>query len=173
MNDDVFDGFLRAWGYAYGPAREAQEAGAGMYGACTLAGLGRPSLIRQQVNMDRGGLDRRRAMGRAAGMVAANGQARLLPTWAAEPVRFAETRTAHAKILSSSDGIPEQAAKVERAVLQLHRESPSLARVIRAEYCTFGRQSEKAKTFGMERKAYRERLAEARGWVRCDLARTG
>lgn len=171
MNDDLFDDLLRAWGYAYGPRREEQEAGAGLYGSCTLAGLGRPSMIRREVNMDRGGIARRRAMGDAAGLVDERGRARLLPTWAAEPVRFAETRTAHAKILVASDGIPEQAAKVERSVLQLHRASPSLASVIRAEYCTFGRQSEKAKTFGMERKAYRERVAEARGWLKCDLAR--
>lgn len=170
MKNEAFDELLRAWGYAYGPRRAAIEEGAGMYGTNALANLGRPPTIRQRVNMDRGGIDRRLTMGEAAGLVDAKGRTRLLPTWAAAPVKGTETRSSHARILDASAGVPPEAEKVERAVLHLHRVDADLATVIRTQYCTLGRQTEKSQRIGLSMGVYRERLAEARGWVRREIS---
>ncbi|MGR4895816.1 hypothetical protein ACIPR8_11100 [Stenotrophomonas sp. LARHCG68] len=169
MKREDFDNLLRLWGYYYGPRRQELEAGAGLYGVSSLADLGRPKTIRQTTSMDRGGMTRRQMMGKEAGLLDERGVARVVPTWAADTVRCSETRTGAAKILAPDFSVPPEAQRVERAVFKLSRDEMDLARVMRTEYCTFGRQSDKAKDFGMERKAYRERLAEARGWVRRDL----
>lgn len=169
MKREDLENLLRFWGFHYGPRRQELEAGAGMYGTSSLAGLGRPRTIRQTTTMDRGGMTRRQMMGREAGLVDGNGVARVVPSWAADTVRCAETRTGVAKILAPDFSVPTEAQRVERAVFKLSRDDLDLAKILRKEYCTFGRQSDKAKDFGVERKAYRERLAEAKGWVRRDL----
>lgn len=166
MNATEFETMLLIWGHAFGP--RSAEAVVASYGSSTLAGLGRPT-IRQVTTMDRGGHQRRRLMGAAAGLVDEHGRPRLLPSWAAEPVRGSSTRSAGAKVLATDSIIPTEAARVEQSVKRLAREESELALVLRAQYCQLGRQAEKAEAMGMARNAYRERLAEARGWLRRDL----
>ena len=173
MKREDLDNHLRLWGYHYGPRRDERrtemEAGAGLYGQSALADLGRPKIIRKTATMDRAGVDRRRMLGKEAGLVDETGGARVVPGWAVETVRCAETRTGAAKILATDFSIPAEAQRVERAVFLLGRDDLDLARIIRAEYCSLGPQRDKAQGLGIERNAYRERLAEAKGWVRRDM----
>lgn len=169
MKREELDDLLRFWGYHYGPRRAELEVGAGLYGQSTLADLGRPKIIRQIASMDRAGVARRRLLGKEAGLIDESGAARVVPGWAVETVRCAETRTGAAKILAPDFSVPPEAMRVERSVSLLGRAEMSLARIVRAEFCSFGPQREKAQSFGIERNAYRERLAEAKGWIRRDL----
>lgn len=169
MIREDFENLMRLWGFYFGPRRKEQEEGAGLYGPSTLAGLGRPATIRQSTTMDRGGIARRRLLGKEAGLIDITGAARVVPPWVVEPVRCSETRTSAAKILAPDFSVPAEAQRVERAVFKLNKLDGDLASIVRAEYCSFGRQIEKAASFGIKRNAYRERLAEAKGWVRRDL----
>lgn len=90
------------------------------------------------------------------------------PVWARDAVHFAETRSYRARVLAV-DGDPV-AERVESAVMQLQRTDDLLGRVLRAEYCRRGGQGDKAKVMELSRLTYRERLAEARGWLRHALA---
>ncbi len=171
MKRDDLENQLRLWGYYYGPRRAEAETGAGMYGNSTLAGLGRPTTIRQSTTMDRSGLTRRRLLGQAAGISGRDGEARAVPAWAVETVRGAETRSGSAKILAPDFSVPTEAQRVERSVLELHRIDAELALVMRAQYCSLGRQLEKAERTGIKIGVYREKLAEARGWVWARLAK--
>jgi hypothetical protein len=174
MTREEFDNLLRLWGWAFGPRRQEQEEGAGMYGVSALADLGRPTAIRQTVAMDRGGIARRRMIGTAAGLVDARGAVRVAPSWAVDAVRAIETRTGTAKILAPDASIPEDALRVERAVVRLRRESHELATVLRTQFCTLlGGQRDKANHLDLRLGVYRERLAEAKGWVRRDMEHPG
>lgn len=170
MTRDDFENLLRLWGWTFGPRRQAQEEGAGLYGVSALAGLGRPATIRQTTTMDRGGLARRRMLGAAAGLVGKDGEVQAMPAWAVEPVRGTPTRTAAAKVLAPDFSVHPDALRVEQAVIRLRREEHELATVVRTQFCTFGPSIEKAERVGVKLGVYRERLAEAKGWLRRDLA---
>ncbi|MEB1529861.1 hypothetical protein [Xanthomonas sp. WHRI 7945] len=171
MTREEFDNLLRLWGWAFGPRRQELEEGAGMYGVSALAGLGRPATIRQTASMDRGGIARRRMIGAAAGLVDARGAVRVAPSWAVEAVRATETRTGTAKILAPDASIPADALRIEQAVVRLRRESQELAIVLRTQFCTLlGGQRDKANHLDLRLGVYRERLAEAKGWLRRDIA---
>lgn len=169
MTREEFENLLRLWGWAFGPRRQAQEEGAGLYGVSALAGLGRPATIRQTTTMDRGGWSRRRMLGAAAGLVDEKGVTHLAPSWTVEPVRATATRTAAAKLLSPDYSIPPDAMRVEQAVIRLRRAEAELAEVVRTQFCSFGPSREKADRAGISLGVYRERLAEAKGWIRRDL----
>ncbi|WP_131721571.1 hypothetical protein [Xanthomonas sp. NCPPB 1128] len=170
MTRDEFDNLLRLWGWAFGPRRQEQEEGAGMYGTSALAGLGRPATIRQSTTMDRGGVARRRMLGVAAGLVDDAGVVHLVPAWTVEPVRGTQTRTGAAKVLAPDFSIPADALRVEQSVTRLRRQEHDLATALRTQFCTvLGGQRDKADHLGLRLGVYRERLAEAKGWVRRDL----
>jgi hypothetical protein len=171
VTQDEFENLLRMWGFAFGPRRGAYDVGPSVYGDSPLAHFGRARTIRQVTTMDRGGIGRRTRMGAAAGLLDATGErVRAVPTWAVEPVRGSQSRSVGAKVLATDD--PEfspEVMRVERAATSLQRADSLLGQVLRAEYCTLGGQEEKSHRFNLRRNAYRERLAEARGWVRRDL----
>ena len=170
MTREEFDNLLRLWGWAFGPRRQEKEAGAGLYGTSALASMGRPTTIRQSVTMDRGGKERRRLLGASAGLIDDDGCARAVPPWAVEPVRASPTRSAGARALDSDADIPPDAGRVEVSVLKLPRIDFDLATALRTQFCTLlGGQRDKADYLGLRVGVYRERLAEARGWVRRDL----
>lgn len=171
MTREEFDNLLRLWGWTFGPRRQEREEGAGMYGVSALAGIGRPSTIRQTATMDRGGDGRRRLLGVGAGLVDADGHARVVPSWAVEPVRATATRSSAARVLDADSHVPPDAQRVEVSVLRLHRIDLDLATALRTQFCTLlGGQRDKADHLGLRVGVYRERLAEARGWVRRDIA---
>lgn len=169
MTADDLENLLLLWGYAFGPL--SQSRGTSYYGDSALAAFGHTRSATRQVALNRGGVSRRRLMGAAAGLHDKHGTPLLVPAWAVEPVRGTPTRTACAKLLGI--GAPEfspEVMLVERAALQLHRIDDLLGSVLRAEYCSLGGQDEKSRRFNLRRGAYRERVAEARGWMRCRLA---
>ncbi|AMV00066.1 hypothetical protein [Xanthomonas citri] len=170
MTREEFDNLLRLWGWAFGPRRQEKETGAGLYATSALASMGRPATIRQSVSMDRGGKERRRLLGVSAGLIDNDGRARAVPSWAVEPVRAAATRSTVARVLDADSDVPPDANRVEVAVLKLHRIDFDLATALRTQFCTLlGGQRDKADHLGLRLGVYRERLAEARGWVRRDL----
>ncbi|WP_155393933.1 hypothetical protein [Xanthomonas albilineans] len=170
MTREDFENLLRLWGWAFGPRLREREEGAGMYGVSALAGLGRPTTIRQSVTMDRGGIARRRMLGVAAGLIDEYGVAHVVPPWTVEPVRGTQTRTGAVKVLAPDASIPADALRVEQAVTLLRRHEHDLATALRTQFCTvLGGQRDKADHLGLRLGVYRERLAEAKGWVRRDL----
>ena len=171
MSQEEFEALLRLWGYTFGERRTRQAEPRSPTGDSPLSRIGQTRTIRTITTMDRGGIARRKMMGAAAGLTDGHGRARVLPAWAAEPVIGSETRTATSKLLvDDSNQIPREVLRVERAALSLHRFDAALGQMLRTEYCRPGNQGVKAQAFGMERKAYRERVAEARGWMRRELA---
>lgn len=172
MTETEFDNMLRVWGYAFGPHRaQFTDPALTGYGDSPLSRVGQTHIIRRVSTMDRGGMDRLMAMGAAAGLLDEHGRTAPAPRWAADRVSFAETRTERAKLLTLGDqDFAPEVLKVERAAKQLQRSDDLLGRVLRAEYCTLGSQGQKGRRFALSRNAYRERVAEARGWMRRELA---
>jgi len=172
VTQDEFENLLRAWGYAFGPrSAELRQEERSPTGDSPLARIGQTRTIRQVTTMDRGGHARRRTMGAAANLIDKRGDVRLAPAWASDPIRATETRTATAKLLAVNDPqFSPEIMRVEAAALRLNRADGTLGQVLRVEYCQLGSQADKAEKFGLRRNAYRERVAEARGWVRRDLA---
>lgn len=172
MTETEFENLLRVWGYAFGPHRaQFTDPALTGYGDSPLSRIGQTHIIRRTTTMDRGGTDRRMAMGAAAGLLADDGSTRPVPRWAADRVSFTETRTARAKLLTLGDqDFAPEVLQVERAAKALQRADDLLGRVMRAEYCTLGSQGQKGRRFELSRNAYRERVAEARGWMRRELA---
>lgn len=172
MTQEEFENLLRLWGYAFGPRlAESLAEPTSPTGDSPLARIGQVRTIRTVTTMDRGGHGRRLMLGAAAGLLDRDGeQARAVPAWSVSPVRSAETRTSSSNILSEGREFAPEVMRVERAALSLHRVDATLGRVIRVEYCQLGSQGDKADQFKLKRNAYRERVAEAKGWLRRDLA---
>lgn len=172
MTQDEFENLLRLWGFAFGPRAGAYNVGPSTYGDSPLSRFGQTRTIRQVTTMDRGGIGRRTTMGAAAGLLDVKRErTRMVPTWAVEPVRGSQSRSAGARVLATDD--PEfspEVLRVERAAMRLQRVDSVLGQVLRAEYCSLGGQEEKSQRFNLRRNAYRERVAEARGWMRRELA---
>lgn len=170
MSAEDFENLLLLWGYAFGPHSSSGQLS--YFGDSAIAAFGQTrSSTAHTAAMDRGGVSRRRLMGAAAGLVGRDGNPLLVPTWAAQPVRGTTTRTATAKLLGvGAQEFSPEVMRVEVAAMQLHRLDDLLGSVLRAEYCSLGGQDEKSRRFNLRRGAYRERVAEARGWMRCRLA---
>lgn len=163
MNRESLDDLLRLWGWAYGPRRREQEAErlSSAYGDSPIAKFGASSgsALSRAIAL-RGGKDRRTLLATGAGMEG------VVPAWAVPTVSFAETRTGSAKLLSAGDrALPPQAQQIEKLWHQLRREDLHLAKVLRSEFCTLGRQREKAELLDVSLGVYREGLAIAKGWI--------
>jgi len=103
-------------------------------------------------------------MGQAAGLTDGKGNVLPVPVWAAEHVRGAETRSSGGEIY-----VPQDAQRVERAVLDLQKVFPALGMAVRLHYCAAGHPADKAERMMIGRGKFREMVAEGRGWVRCRL----
>lgn len=182
--DEIFEARLRLWAYWFGERAEraCEEAamleeetasGAGLYrspGAQATSVVEEidpvEMVIRRVTNMDRGGQQRRRLHGQAAGLIDQQQNARPVPSWAVDPVRCTETRGSSATFLYT----PPEALAVEKAVLALQGRHAAQGLALRLHYCTFGHPTEKAEKMCIGRGKFRELVAEGRGWVRCRLA---
>lgn len=181
--DEIFEARLRLWAYWFGERgqRASEEAamleeelasGAGLYrspgaSATAVADEVDPvaTIIRRVANMDRGGHQRRRLHGRAAGLIDPKDNALPVPGWAVDPVRCAETRSRG----GGRSYVPAEAERVERAVLDLQAALAAQGLAMRLHYCTFGPSEDKAARMDLGRGKFRELVAEGRGWVRCRL----
>jgi hypothetical protein len=128
----------------------------------------RVALIRQRVNMDRGGLDRRRLMARDLLGV------RTVPAAYVDPVRCVETRSGRNE--ATDWPVPTELQRVQRAALDLHAIDTLRGLVLRINYCTRGSQEDKSGTVTaligspVRLRVYRESLAHAKGWMHAKLA---
>jgi hypothetical protein len=171
--EEVFDARLRQWARYFGERRARGEedaayqeaaAGAGLYrspaGKMAGQGAGVPGLA----PVGRDSSDRRTHMGQAAGLLDRKGNVAPVPSWAVEHIRATETR-------SSGGGsyVPEDAQRIERAVLDLQRVMPAHGLAFRLNHCTAGHPAEKAARMGIGRGKLREMVAEARGWIRREV----
>ncbi|WP_369977463.1 hypothetical protein [Xanthomonas bundabergensis] len=74
-------------------------------------------------------------------------------------------------MLAHDVNIPADALRVEQSVVRLRRESRELATVLRTQFCMLlGGQRDKVNHLDLRLGVYRERLAEAKGWLRRDIA---
>jgi len=162
MKRKEFETRMRRWGAAYGAERESLEAErlTSSYGDSPLARhCVQP--IRQVVTMDRGGVARRRLHGAAAGIK------RPVPAWALDHVTCSESRVGRSSPpINYEWDIPPDLRDVEKQWQQLQMLDEELASALRSRYCAEGDTKDKAKSMGLTIGVYRERVAEAKGWMR-------
>ena len=157
MTQDDFDNLLRLWGYAYGQRRPSEwEEDRSPTGDSPLA-RGMEFAPGRTVRRLDSAYRRSIRQGEHA--------------WSRDPVPCKETRVAVGAVLAGgSRQFTPEVARVEVAVMELHRSHAELGLAIRAEYCKRGGQGDKARELGIGRDKYREKVAEGRGWLRCKLA---
>lgn len=152
---------LRRWGRAFGDERKSLEAEreSSDFGDSPMARFC-VQPIRQVTTMDRAGLARRRLHGDAAGT------GRAVPTWAVAHVSCQETRSGRPSAPTTYEWeIPPDLRDVERLWLQLNAVDEELAKALRSRYCEEGDQKDKARALSLTVGVYRERVAEAKGWM--------
>lgn len=177
MADEEFETLLRAWGRIYGadrsndaghtpdpmapvahPIARAMEFAPGKHGK------------RRTLSLDRGGVERRRIMARAAGI---KGMV-LVPAALVDPVPCRATRPTLGVI---SRPVPHEILRVERAALDLISLDFLRGVVLRVNYCTRGDHEEKALRVGdrmrevspgfadIKVRRFRDELENARIWM--------
>lgn len=168
MTDDDFEHLLRRWGRILGerlPSEWGDEVPAG-YLPQTAHPLSRvgspPKLIRQRTTMDRGGHERRRCMGAAAGL-------RIVPATFVDPVPCTETRTMRDP--ARDFPLPADVLRVEVAALELYRWNPVRGLCLRMAYCARGSRDEKAARVAqcigepVRAQRYKNELFAAKVWI--------
>lgn len=91
--------------------------------------------------------------------------------WSRDPITCTETRPSG----GGGRGSDSAVERVQTLVLQLRRSDEARGLAITAEYCKLGTQREKAEWVSaqghrMAVRAYREKLASARGWIEAKIA---
>jgi hypothetical protein len=171
--EEVFEARLRQWARYFGERRARGEeqlahreaaAGAGLYRSPAGVMAGQGAGVAGLAPLVRDSSGRRALMGQAAGLSDRKGNVAPVPSWAVEPIRATETRTS-----AGASYVPEDAQRIERAVLDLQRAIPELGLAFRLNYCAAGHPAEKAERMGIGRGKLRELVAEARGWIRRDV----
>lgn len=156
MNPVEFEAAMRRWGWVYGeqPDRELPESARS------------PDVhpIARAMRFAPGTADKRRMTSYARTL--RDGER----SWSRDPIPCVETRQSgwQAPVApSQSDG----AEIIQRAWIELTRESLIIAEAVRLEYQIRGeKQREKAQRMGLGANKYRELLAEGRGWIRARVA---
>lgn len=117
----------------------------------------------------RDGFDRRRLMAQGSGVQGM----KAVPMWACEPIRSSNDADApHDRPEIAVDtGIPDSLRWVERAILQLRRQSDLQAVVVRTEYTVSASQAVKARMVAeqagikLSKWQYRRELALGEAWL--------
>jgi hypothetical protein len=145
MADEEFETLLRAWGRIYGADRSndagrtpdpLQPVGHPIARAMEFA-PGKKSGKRCTLSLERGGVERRRIMARAAGI---NGLLQI-PAAMVDPVPCRATRPSLGMV---SRPVPPEILRVERAALELIEADYLRGLCLRVNYCTRGDHEEKA-----------------------------
>lgn len=134
---------LMAWGRWYGerPGHddEGERPAATVHPlavAMQHAPKTRAEAIRMKVNMDRGGIARRKRMAEAAGVRGMT----IVPAHFVDPVRGSNSRSG----AKPPRPVPVEIQRVNRAVLNLQAADPMRGLCLRVHYCAFGTLEERA-----------------------------
>lgn len=158
MTADQLERALRDWGHWYGERRQAewQEGEEDV-----LIGGSVHPIARAMEFAGGSGIP----VGRAAASMA---RLRNTPAWGFDPLVCTETRSHR---ISTADDIPQNAQKVQSAVLILYKIEPLRSTCLRLNYCTFGSHHHKAQMASemsglpIKLKRFRDELLLARIWM--------
>lgn len=172
MTPEELEAKLRAWGRIYGeaPTRDDDDrSGPAVHPlavAMQHAPRRRSEVIRQRTNMDRGGQDRRRHMGKVAGL------AGMLPAHFVDPIPSTASRGG----AKSPPTIPAELQRVNRAILNLQAVDPVRGLCLRVHYCCWGTLEERAEEASRRHgevikvRSYRDAVKDAKFWLMGALA---
>ena len=175
---DDFEALLRAWGKVYGEDRtndagytpDPMQATAHPIARAMEFAPGKSGGRRRTLSLERGGVERRRIMARAAGIKGMQ----LVPAVLVDPVPCRETRPSLAAI---SRPVPVELLRVERAALDLIDIEYLRGLCLRVNYCTRGDHDAKAvivsdrlrqvspRHVDIKVRRFRDELEHARIWM--------
>lgn len=179
MADEKLEALLRAWGREYGgdyrdePRRWLRTDAHPLAQAMQFApGKTKRGQVRQIIG--RGGHERRRIMGAAAGRLTAKGAVIPVPANFVDPIAC---KADHSRGRAGSTPVPPQLQKVEQAVLSLEEVAMIRALCVRVQYAGEGEHKDKVARVneqlrkiskgheGIGLARYRDELTYARVWL--------
>jgi hypothetical protein len=172
MTLDDLETLLRAWGRAYGQRRSLDADG---YDWGHTGAQAHPLAVAQQFAMGkRDKSDRIAWTPTQAAMLtkwAANGFRGRPPAWACEPVAGTPSRTSGARSLAQFDRtFTPELARVESAVMDLHRYDDLQACVVRHRYCALHDDAEAAQILRIPLRRFRDARKAGVVWLHGRLA---
>lgn len=171
MDRTELERLLRKWGHVFGEKAPSEwdEDRSGYTHPIARVSEHAPGGEDKRIATHRAGQARRRFMGEKAGLQSIRGGKVVTvsaPAWAVETVSGNETRSGH------KPWHPDHEAEmIDLAWLSLHRFDRRQAVVLKIEYCTRGKQKEKAERSGrilneqLKLRRYRLELDYARAWM--------